>query len=608
MTYPLRSIFAFGLILLVSICPASAEPKGVSLLEADGFDVYAKDVAGERSVVEVKHEAFAEAARVEVASVGKTAYAVEYKAFTTREIAENDVLLLDFWWRAAPETDSEFEAVARVYVSQATAPWTTLMDQGISAKTQWQRVQIPFRARQAMPARGAQVTFHLAYRPQVVDLASIQLINYGPDVDPAVLPRTRQTYAGHEPDAAWRTEALARIERIRKSDLSVKVVDADGKPVEGATVRVRMLRHAFGWGSMINPAPFFGEPVPPLRGNPEKYEPTPEDQRRYREVVEKHFNLMTPGAAMVYNGWLKGEPKQAMEMLRWARQRHMQTRAHFLIQPDMGKNNWFTPLWKNADASTIEQRLREYIDLAVPATTDLVDAWDGINHAGRWQPGTEETISTAFQIEALKRARERDPGIKLFVTENFILSGGDTDEGTRRELLESKIKALQAGGAIIDGIAMQGHFDHRLTSPMKMLEMMDQFGKFANELQVSEFDISITDEKLAADFTRDLLIAVFSHPQMTGFQMWGFWDTDHWKSNSPMYRRDWSLKPSGKVILGLVHSEWRTDVTRTTDASGAVSARAFQGAYQIEVSKAGVVTSIESDIRPGDNRLTVKLP
>lgn len=86
------------------------------------------------------------------------------------------------------------------------------------------------------------------------------------------------TYGGRDADASWRAEAHARIQQIRKASLKVEVVDAQGNPVRDAKVQVQQLRHAFGFGNILNPKTF------QLEG---------EDGRKYREVFAQHFNKVT---------------------------------------------------------------------------------------------------------------------------------------------------------------------------------------------------------------------------------------------------------------------------------------------------------------------------
>ena len=61
------------------------------------------------------------------------------------------------------------------------------------------------------------------------------------------LPRTRFSYAGRKTGAAWRREALERIGRLAQGDIAITVKDADGRPVEGAEVRIEQRRSAFQW-------------------------------------------------------------------------------------------------------------------------------------------------------------------------------------------------------------------------------------------------------------------------------------------------------------------------------------------------------------------------
>ena len=54
--------------------------------------------------------------------------------------------------------------------------------------------------------------------PECFELADLSFVNHGPNVDPASLPRSPpRRYRGHEPDAPWRAEALARIENFLKN-------------------------------------------------------------------------------------------------------------------------------------------------------------------------------------------------------------------------------------------------------------------------------------------------------------------------------------------------------------------------------------------------------
>ncbi len=152
------------------------------------------------------------------------------------------------------------------------------------------------------------------------------------------------------------------------------------------------------------------------------------------------------------------------------------------------------------------------------------------------------------------------------------------------------IKALNADGFKIDGLGNQSHFHASgLPSPEEMLAVTDRFAEIVPIQQITEYDIdSADDESLAADFTRDALIACFSHPAYNGFLLWGFWEGSHWKKQCASWNLDWSIRERGKVLEEWIGERWRTRVTATTDADGRITWRGFPGWY--EVTRADGVT------------------
>jgi hypothetical protein len=131
-----------------------------------------------------------------------------------------------------------------------------------------------------------------------------------------------------------------------------------------------------------------------------------------------------------------------------------------------------------------------------------------------------------------------------------------------------------------------------------MLAILDRFGKLGKPIWVTEYDNEVTDEEVAAKFTRDFYTVMFSHPSVEGVVMWGFWDGAHWKNSAPLYRRNWTLKPAGEAFRELVQKTWRTDVSGKTDADGRFGTRGFYGEYEIYVSFSGRQKTIKVPHKP----------
>ena len=135
-----------------------------------------------------------------------------------------------------------------------------------------------------------------------------------------------------------------------------------------------------------------------------------------------------------------------------------------------------------------------------------------------------------------------------------------------------------------DVIGLQGHFDEAVTGPATVLRILDRFARFGKAIQVTEFDINTRDEQGQADYTRDFLTAVFSHPATDAFTMWGFWEGKMWQPNGALLRTDWTLKPNGQAFMDLVLKDWWTDVASVTGPDGVYATRGFLGDYRITVS------------------------
>jgi len=107
---------------------------------------------------------------------------------------------------------------------------------------------VGFTAVENYALNGAHTIFRLGYPNQTIQIGGFSLVNYGKSVTLDQLPTTTVHYAGETLDAPWRAEADLRIEAIRKGNLTITVQDSAGQPVVGATVAVKMKRHAFGFG------------------------------------------------------------------------------------------------------------------------------------------------------------------------------------------------------------------------------------------------------------------------------------------------------------------------------------------------------------------------
>jgi endo-1,4-beta-xylanase len=395
-------------------------------------------------------------------------------------------------------------------------------------------------------------------------------------------------FAGREAGAPWRAEAQERIEQIRKADIAVTVTDAQGKPVPNAEVHLSMQRHAFGFGSAVTADGILG---------------TSADDKKYRETILQLFNKVVMENDLKWENWDQHRDR-AIRGVQWLLDHHIAVRGHNLIWPDGNLMPARVGALKG-DKEQLAAAIEAHITDEVGAMKGKLVEWDVIN-----EPVTNHQVMDVLGRDAMVKwyrlAHEADPNATLFINDyNIIAAGG---EDTRhQDSYEAIIKFLLDNAAPLGGIGVQSHFDWNLTPPSRVLELLDRYGQSGIPIEATEFDININDEKLQADYLRDYMTVLFSHPAVNGIIMWGFWEERHWLPAAALYRRDWSLKPNGQAWLDLVRHQWWTDMKLKTDDNGQCKTRGFLGDYEVTTQAGGKTKIVPFTLRKDSPRLSVTL-
>ena len=519
------------------------------------------------TTVKVEGQPFDEALRVEVRESAPAVWDAQLRAKCTAPVAKGDVLHIEYWVRAV-STASEIAEVSFLNAVQLDRkPWTHVFDESpkFGIPDGWTALQRVVVSKQSFKA--GEYVFNIQFGgldPQTFEIGGLHFLNYGPAYDASGLPVSkRRPYAGSEPDAPWRAAALERIERIRKTDLSVRVLGAGGAPVKDAKVEIEMTRHAFGWGAAMY-AWLFASDTP--------------DAARYREEFLRNFNLLVPENGLKWKAWEQPKSRDAtMRMLGWARENGCEVRGHTLVWPSFGRNPESVARLRT-DPESLRAAIRGHIADIVPATRGMIRAWDVIN-----EPTTNHEFMDILGADVVgewfRQAHELDPQAQLFLNENQVLAG------TKLKSFELWADCIVASGGELGGLGIQGHLGYGTCAPERMLEIFTRLhDRFRVPLSITELDVNVKDPADQAQYLRDVLIAAFSHPAVDSVTFWGFWDGRHWLNNSPLYAKDWSEKPACKVFRQLVHDDWRTRATLATGADGTVSLRAFKGRYRVAIT------------------------
>lgn len=564
-------------MLALATSRAAALPPGEDLLDRPYLE-QVPPLQNERGVIErlaVAGQPFQQALRLTNRQRMQQFWDFQVIVPVPRAVHQNEVLLVQFWARTLSSADETGEGRVEVYFQKNAPDYGKDLCKTVSPATTWTAYSYPFVVSAERAAGEAALCFGTGFNLQSIEIAEVRVLRFPAGVTTAQLPRTPLTYAGQAAEAPWRAAAAARIEAHRMGELTIQVTDAGGRPVPGAEVRVEMRRHAFPFGSIVSGVLLQED----------------ETGRQYRQKLLELFNASGTENALKWPPW-EGDwgpgfsRDAALQTLKWLKENHLGVvRGHVLVWPGWENLPKSIRDLKDKDPQAIPERVRAHIRDIASATRGLVDEWDVLN-----EPRANHDLMDLFGREIMadwfRCAREVLPDTDLYINDYSILNG-DGPGSAAHDAYRQTIQFLLEQKAPVTGIGFQGHIGSSLKDPAQVYRTLEDFAQLGLKMRVTEFDIDIDDERTQADYTRDFMTVVFSHPGIVGFQMWGFWEGSHWKPQSAMYRRDWDEKPNAKAYKDLVFGKWWTDASAATDARGGAQVRGFLGDYRVTASQAG---------------------
>ncbi|MBK8426710.1 MAG: endo-1,4-beta-xylanase [Lewinellaceae bacterium] len=496
-------------------------------------------------------------------------------------VSAGDKCLVIIWLRS-PTANAKVNIFAENNVTYSKEVLST-----VTVGSEWKMYAAPFQSQSAYAAGALNIGLHLAFGNQTIEIGGAACLNYKNTVFYTQLPvlLNNDTYPGQEPDAAWRADAATSIDQLRKANLTVQVSNTSGQPMSDAQVQVEMQQHAFKFGTAVISNKFNGGSA---------YDATYEGKLLDLDGNGHGFNELVFENDLKWPGWEQHWYSSQAEIasdVQWLHDRGISIRGHNLAWPGWA----YSPNDINANATPayIKSRIRAHLQaiLSYPGVgTEMID-WDVLNeittnndYANRFAGTPGYTTGRELYAEIFKQADSLAPNSVLYLNDYVAIEQGDSPTNGIATW-RSRIDELIAADAPLEGIGFQGHFSASPTGIPRIKEIYDEFwNAYGLEAKVTEYDIDkLVPAQTQADYMRDFLTVTFAHPSMKGFLMWGFWDGAHWTGNAPIFRQDWSLKPSGEAFIDQVFNQWWTNETLQTNLSGNASVRGFKGKYKVTV-------------------------
>ncbi|TCD01548.1 endo-1,4-beta-xylanase [Pedobacter psychroterrae] len=505
----------------------------------------------------------------EVFSATQSHYSIQSSWNNSTEIKKGDVLLARLAIRSIYARQESGDAVLNFYMQQSNPPYDKSVTIELSISPEWKTVEIPFKAANDMKPGEAAICISYGALSQKVEITNLQVLNFEKKITLDKLPTTKFTYAGREANAEWRKKALKRIEEIRTAPLIIEVQDKKGKPVSGAAITARLVDPEFIFGTAATVNYMYKQD---------------NQSEQYLDSLRTLFNAVTIDNNLKWPGWRDTKKREQTKIaMKWIEENKLRLRGHNLVWP--GKK--FTPDFYSRQKDFgpgFTDSIRNHIQEIVSFTKGKVYGWDVINEMMH-ETDYFKVMPRSQAVEWFKQAKSIDSQAQMFINEYSMLNSVVSPRNIEKYI--ALIEDLRTAGAPIDAIGVQGHVGRQPRDPARVISDLDMFTKLGLPVQITEFDVNTPDDELQADYTRDFLIACYSHPMVNGFTMWGFWESAHWKPDAAMYRKDWTPKPNAIVWKDFVLKEWRTVVTKVTTDDGKVREKGHFGRYEITVTKEG---------------------
>ncbi|MCF1191039.1 endo-1,4-beta-xylanase [Mangrovimonas sp. AS39] len=449
----------------------------------------------------------------------------------------------------------------------------------LSISSDWQEYFIPFQATRDISKDDFRLVLQYGFKPQEFLIKDIKFQVYPKGTEVTSLPKTKISYAGMEADAEWRQKANERIEMLRKGKFTVQLLK-DGQPAAHQNISIKLVKHAFPFGAAMDAQDI-------VEGNL-KY-----------ENFKKAFHYTVLANDLKIKAWNReNKRKVTLEALDVLEKDDIDVKGHVLIWPGF---QYLTPeVRQNRDnPEKVTEIVETHVHNLLEVTKGRIFKWDVVNEAYTNKDLQKITGSEQILYDGFKAAKKHQPLALRYTNEYGIISKGGIDT-KKQQWYYDFIKRIDTNtGGLVQGIGIQCHIGSDLTPPERVLELLNYYASLGKQIGVSEFTMDVQDPEIREQYTRDFMIAAFSHPYVSEFLFWGCTDDDRDKVD--IYTEDGQIGVMGKAFFSLVHEEWKTNVYGETNENGEASGRGFFGTYEYSFVQDGKVIKGTFDLLPRKN-------
>ncbi len=376
-------------------------------------------------------------------------------------------------------------------------------------------------------------------------------------------------------------QAKQNIEKFRKGDVNIKILNANGKAVK---LNIKQISHSFKFGCYLK--------IDDLA--PEKL-----------ETYEKHFARIF-NFAVVGTYWDFVENKRGAENWSWfEREIALAKKLNLKIEAApvlWGTNEAGTPKWLPRRKDELLPIFERQIE-TVLTKTDAVEDFEIVNEP--LAPKTDFFAQNAgenYIEKAFRKARQIAPTKRLLLNEYGVF-GAIEKHNYNREKYFNLLEDLIKKDVPIDVIGIQAHANGEWFEPTNVAEKLEHYATLGKPIQITEFSaqtldyddrktqINITgnyqsgvwNAEKQAEFYREFYTIAFGNPQVEAIVSWGLDDERAWLPGIGLVDENWNAKPNYETLDKLINKDWKTNLHIDLAAKNEAGFRGFFGVYEVEI-------------------------
>lgn len=392
------------------------------------------------------------------------------------------------------------------------------------------------------------------------------------------------------------------IEKYRKSDAKIRIVDSNGMPINGVKVKVKQKTHDFKFGCNALVLGQLGE-----------------ENKLYEEKILKLFNLVTTTICWsvyespegVFHFEDNGDEQYRRPPIDRVRKFAKENNLAFKGQPLVADSWW--PEWSAKNPEELKSQYINYFKAINERYGKDFYLIDVVNEAYSAEKRTPEYPLFTPDLEYRNWAFEE---VSKIFPDNIIFNyneGSQVNAGKDADMFFNDVKKLIESGCGVDSCSFQYHvmtykknggdgdFINHLrglyNAPKDIYKVYHKFCELGIPMYISEITVPTKDvgldvrlgEEIQADILECLYKLWFSIPNMNGIIYWNLKDGVAFGREGDclgcLIDENFMEKPSYQRLYQLIQRDWKTCTEAETDSDGYVSFRGFNGDYEITITK-----------------------